>query len=251
MATDGIGRGRRDVDRGRDPDAARSPIQVPEQRADTINSFASSVSHEFKTPLASIRGSVELLRDHFEQMSSEEREGFLRNLDQDAERLDLLLRRLIDLARADVIQPEDASADVRSVLTRVAGRYSALNPVVTHGPGVTRVRMADETLESVLRNLLDNAVQHGGPGLAVALESGRFAEQVELRVADNGQGISPANLSRVFDRFFTTARETGGSGLGLSIVKALVSAHGGTIQVSSDGAGTVFRVRLPGAAKAE
>ncbi len=223
-----------------------------EQRADYIRTFAAHVSHEFKTPLAAIRGAVELLHDHIDTMTTIERERFLRNLDHDAARLDRLVRRLLELARADVMQPAlTDQAEVATVIERVAAAYqSEYLQVITAKP-IPRVvvPMAEEILESILSNLLDNARQHGGDRVTLAAScSAASAEGVAtllIEVSDNGPGISVGNRARVFDPFFTTARGQGGTGLGLAVVKSLLAAHGGAIQLAASNAGTRLQIHLP------
>lgn len=229
--------------------------QTLEERSDYINTFARGVSHEFKTPLASIRGTVELLRDHLEEMTDEERDRFLGNLEQDRSRLTRLVSRLTDLARADVIKPRQETCDVGPVIQELVERLrdDGLELTLDHDREVAKVRMARETLESVLTNLIDNARQHGGPGVVVQLSSrlvegeGDRRDMVEIKVCDNGPGVSQANRERIFDRFFTTARNRGGSGLGLSIVKSLVGVHRGEIEFDSEPGRTEFLISLPAA----
>jgi signal transduction histidine kinase len=98
-------------------------------------------------------------------------------------------------------------------------------------------------LESALTNLVENGLTHGGA--TVALRGWTEGGYTGWEVSDAGPGISAANLSRVFDRFFTTRRSEGGSGLGLSLVRAVVESHGGDVRVTSDAEGTVFCVSLP------
>ncbi len=230
--------------------AVTTMAQHLEQRADYIRTFAAHVSHEFKTPLAAIRGAVELLRDHFDTMTAAERERFLGNLDQDAARLERLVRRLLELARADVMQASATDrAEVAAVMRRLAARYQ--NPgfkvtVVEPWPSVS-VAMAEDVLESILSNLLDNARQHGGDAVSVTgAVVGSGADAVlRIEISDNGPGISAANAARVFEPFFTTARAQGGTGLGLAVVKALVMAHRGAIELLDSAAGTRLRIQLP------
>lgn len=222
-----------------------------EKRADYIRTFASNVSHEFKTPLASMRGTVELLSDHFGHMSAEERTRFFQILQKDTDRLERLVKRLLELARADVLRPGTESADVKQIIAGVANRYrkSGLEVSVELDPRVRTVRMAPETLESILSNLLDNARQHGGENTAVTLAAGASdrvgTKFVELTVTDNGKGISVTETAQIFNPFFTTAHATGGTGLGLAIVKALVTSHGGDVSVEPSETGARFLVRLP------
>ena len=223
-----------------------------EQRADYIRTFAAQVSHEFKTPLAAIRGTVELLRDHLDTMTVIERERFLSHLDQDAARLERLVRRLLELARADVMQASASDrAEVAAVVRRLAARYrdAGLAVSVDEPLPSASVAMAEDVLESILGNLLDNARQHGGDAVTVAVTcpapgAGTNAALL-IEISDNGPGISAANAARVFEPFFTTDRARGGTGLGLAVVKSLLTAHRGTIALGESMAGTRLRIHLP------
>ncbi len=224
--------------------------QALEERADYIDTFARAVSHEFKTPLASMRGAVELLRDHLDEMTHDERDRFLGNLEADTERLTRLVSRLTDLARADVVKPTQETSDTAHVVDDVVDRYrgDGFAVGVKHNDDILAVHMARETLESILTNLIDNARQHGGNDVSVRVETKLAVgdeKQVIFSVTDDGPGISEANRERVFDRFFTTARNQGGSGLGLNIVKTLVKAHSGTITLETKPGATTFRFTLP------
>jgi len=219
-----------------------------EQRADYIRAFASNVSHEFKTPLASMRGAVELLKDHFDEMNPSERDRFLDMLESDVDRLARLAKRLMELAKADVVSPGEEAADVRRILDEVVERHRANGLLVSVdlGTDVLLAAMSGETLDSVVSNLLDNAGQHGGPGVRVKVAARKLGPaSVEIMVSDKGRGISPADAEKIFAPFFTTARTSGGTGLGLSIVRSLLAAHGGSISVEPGEPGTIFRVAIP------
>jgi len=227
-------------------DALAHMARTLEERAEYIRGFASHVSHEFKTPLAAITGAIELMREH-PDMPEERRRRFLDNVAADTKRLERLVVRLLELARADVAgtaaQPSNASA----VLAAVAERYRALGLEVKleAPPDLGVAAIGEEALESILSNLLDNARQHAG-GAAVSIRARRISDtQASVVIADDGPGISPANAPRVFDAFFTTARDEGGTGLGLPIVRALLAAHGGTIGLLDAARGAAFEIRLP------
>lgn len=220
-----------------------------EARSAYIRDFAAHVSHEFKTPLTAIQGSVELLRDHGDGMSPEERVRFLDILSADAARLENLVRRLLELARADMVQVGAEHADLGVVTGAVAQRYldRGLAVQATGDPGIV-VEIAGDVLDSILSSLLDNVRQHGGDAASVRLwwqHSVEFPGCAELHVGDDGSGISTANRGKVFEPFFTTARARGSTGMGLAIIRTLLHAHRGEIELLDSPRGTHFRIRLP------
>lgn len=215
-------------------------------RTEYVRAFASHVSHAFKTPLTSIQGSVELLGDHLDEMSTEERDRFLQIIARDTERMARLVRRLLELARADVAPASGETTPLRPLVERMAARYRADGLSVSTQVAECTVALAAEALESALDNLLDNARRHAGPDAAVRLETGALSPDVELLVSDDGPGIPAARAAEVFEPFVTTARDEGGTGLGLAIVRALLSAHGGAVRLDPvPGAGARFRLSLP------
>ena len=119
---------------------------------------------------------------------------------------------------------------------------------VSGSPSRAAVDLAEELLESVISNLLDNVVLHCPSGVTVELATSFVGGFLELCVTDTGPGISEANQTKVFQPFFTTARKRGGSGLGLSIVLAIVKAHHGSVRLESSESGTKVRIVLPAAA---
>ncbi len=222
-----------------------------EKRGEYIRAFASNVSHEFKTPLTSIRGTAELLKDHFYEMSPEDRDRFLHILEQDADRLTRLVQRLLDLAKAEVAQPGTELTSVAEAFNRIAERFRGDDLSMTFDvvDGTPAIRMAPEVLESVLSNLVDNAKQHGGPRvnlrLTAKLVKHYAKDAVEIVVQDDGRGVSASDVDKIFKPFFTTGRESGSTGLGLSIIQALIIAHHGTIAFQESRAGARFRIILP------
>ena len=225
------------------------------ERAAYIESFARAASHELKTPLAAIRGAVELLTEHGDQMSPEERARFYSNMEADVRRSDRLVRRMLELARADVHAAASASTPLAPILESVASgaREQGMTVDVDVAAGLPPVRMESGVLETVLTTLLENARQHGGPGVSVLL-SARAADlagarAVEVLVADDGPGVDSKDADRVFDSFFTTARAAGGTGMGLPIARSLLAACGGRISLlEGSPAGARFRMLLPATA---
>jgi signal transduction histidine kinase len=218
-----------------------------EQRTDYIREFAAHVSHALKTPLTTIRGTVELLREHLSEMSDGQRNQFLANLDTEAGRMTLLVSRLLDLARADVMYAqEDESARPSDVLNRLVERYRETGMhLYLNIPADASVAIAEEALETILINLLDNALQHAGTEADVTVILRSEAGIAVMTIADNGPGIAPGNFDRIFEPFFSLTRNQGGTGLGLSIVRSLAIAYRGSVEAVPSDSGAVFKIELP------
>ena len=227
--------------------AIGSMARTLERRADYIGRFATAVSHEFKTPIAALRGALELLQDHAATMTAAERDAFLAQATADVQRLELLVRRLLDLARAEAPRARDAErADVATVAREAAAPHAAGGPAIAlDGPEGIAAAIAPEALSSILAILFENVRQHAGPGARCRVAWDAAGGMVRSVVGDDGRGISAANAARVFDRFFTTARESGGTGLGLAIARGLAEAAGGRIDLVPGGTGAHFAIVLP------
>jgi signal transduction histidine kinase len=209
-------------------------------RASSIEEFARNASHELKTPITAISGAVELLQDEAESMSPEQRRRFLANIAADAERMERLVTRLLHLARVQSEPEEVESVDVGATLSEVlAGYREAIELDVE--PDLPASLMVRDHLETAVRNLVDNAIRHGG-GKSIRVRARRRGPRVEIAVRDAGPGISPANREQIFERFFTTARGSGGTGLGLAIVRAVADARGGSVEFDSGPERTEFRL---------
>lgn len=210
------------------------------ERNDYINTFATHVSHELKSPLTSIQGAAELLLDGGDTLSEAERSRFLKNILEDTERASLLLTRLRALARADSVEI-GGTCRLAQVLEDIGARFEGVEIVC---PANCALPLSEENAKIVLENLIDNSVRHGAG--RVTFEVGGTEDGLTLLVSDNGEGISEGNREQIFDLFFTTRREEGGTGMGLGIVRALLKAHGGTIELASGSKGACFRIVLPG-----
>jgi len=222
------------------------------RRSRYLRDFAGAVSHEFKTPLAGINGAVELLQDHYAEMSEAERKRFLDNISADADRLSQLVTRLLDLARADMARPEAGVAvDLGPPVRRIAdAQRSADFAVDLKLPkALPKVAAPAATIETVLTALLENSRQAGARRAQVTASAADG--RVVLSVADNGPGVPPADRDRLFEPFFTSRRADGGSGLGLPIARSLLAASNGTLVLADQPTGARFDVTLPAAAIAE
>jgi signal transduction histidine kinase len=221
------------------------------------NDWLATVSHELKTPLSSIQ----LLTDSLLEEDDVDRAAYLRLISGETERLTRLIERLLMLTRHErgpaVLErrPIQAGELVASACAAMGERlhgpdceyHQHLEP---HLPPLHADR---DAMVVVLVNLLENAWKFTGPKKRIGLTVERDEDGVCFRVRDNGIGVSPRDMQRVFERFYQAdrrlSRERGGCGLGLSIVKQLVEAHGGRVAVESrPGDGSTFTVRLPAAA---
>jgi signal transduction histidine kinase len=213
------------------------------ERGDAVAGFAAHVSHELKSPLSAIRGSAELLRDDdlADPMAPDERRRFLDHLLADTERLGALLDRLREMSRAEA-EPTAGRAALRPALAAVAARFPGL-VLQAEGEGEADMRISADNLLALLTHLADNAVRHGARRLDVSARPEGAVLRIEVR--DDGAGITPGNRARVFDSFFTTRREDGGTGMGLAIVRALVGAHGGSVALIDTERGAGFALLVP------
>ena len=202
-------------------------------RTEYVSSFAAHVSHELKSPITSIRGSAELLRDA--DMSREDRQRFLDHIIADSDRLSALLERLRELARADL----DAAPGTTTLAEVLAG----LPMVELSGVVDVAISLGQEAAKAIFGQLIRNASEHGAS--VVMVEATTDGETLVVRVADNGSGISPGNRDRVFEPFFTTRRESGGTGMGLQIVRSMLVAHGGSIRLLPTERGAAFELTVP------
>ena len=218
--------------------------QALAERSDYIRRFAAHVSHEFKTPLTAMQGALELLQDHFESMPPEQRNKFMDNLLNDTQRLKQLVNRLLELARADALEPSKQSSSLPELFKRLLNRYQERGLVIVLPDSLTSqaLAIAPEALDSVLCNLLDNSLQHGANQVQVHTQL--LAKSLKLSLQDNGDGVSAANRDKIFTPFFTTKRNQGGTGLGLEIVVSLLRAYGGQIYLGDAPAGAEFVIEL-------
>ena len=228
------------------------------RRADRIRrDFVANVSHELRTPLTAIRGYVEALAD----ASPEEGRRFLEIVARHTLRMERLVRDLLRLARLDAGQEllDCVPCSIESLFAAVefdlAGTIEARRLRVEHriGPDAATVNGDPAKLQDALRNLLENATNYSPEGGCILLEAQRRGDRVIITVADEGPGIPPGDLSRIFERFYRVdkartrdGKDPGGTGLGLSIVRHLVELHGGRVSAANrPERGAVFTIDLP------
>ena len=220
--------------------------------------FVANVSHELKTPVASIKGFVETLLDGALDDHADARR-FLGIVSRQADRLASIIEDLLALSR---IEQSETSGTLPLERQPLAGLLVAATddcrPRATERsirvelacPPMLMVTVNGPLLEQAVINLVDNAIKYSEPGKTVWLSADADADGTAIRVRDEGCGIAAEHLPRLFERFYRVdkarSRNLGGTGLGLSIVKHIVQAHAGTIAVeSTPGVGTTFTIRLP------
>jgi two-component system sensor histidine kinase KdpD len=231
-------------------DRARMDAETSSMRA----ALFASVTHDLRTPLASITASVTNLLDAEARMTEDDRVDLLGTILQEARRLNRLVGNLLDLARirAGAVDSIKVPASINEV---IEGTVARLQPFL----GGTRIRlllrddvpdvpMDVDHIDQVITNVLENGARHSPPGSEITISSAVWREAVEVRISDHGEGIPADERDRVFQPFVRSDRlREGGAGLGLSIARALVEDHGGKIWIeAAPGGGTAVIFRLPG-----
>jgi PAS domain S-box-containing protein len=230
---------------------ARENSRGRKMSADGIE-VVSTVSHELRSPLTSVRGYTSLLLNRWDRLADDQKRSMLEQVHHDAGRVTRLVTELLDISRLETgrlalrRQLVDVPALVGDVLDNVRMMEPRLEAEVDFAPGFPSVYADPDKIQQVLTNLVENAAKYGSPeGMRVV--GAVNGEHVSVAVADKGDGIPEPDLHRVFTKFFRRAetRPTG-SGLGLWISRGLVEAHGGHLVVESEvGRGSTFRFTLP------
>ncbi|WP_407939889.1 ATP-binding protein [Micromonospora tarapacensis] len=228
--------------------------------------FVANVSHELKTPIGALQLLAEALLDATEPADdgrpdlSEDlvaARRFAERIQHESTRLGRLVQELLELTRLQGAEPQPAPEPVAvdwvisEVIdrTRTAAAARRIEVTVQAERGLT-VYGSDSQLATAVANLVENAVNYSGEDTAVRITARSAGEHVEIAVADQGIGIAPTDVDRIFERFYRAdqarSRATGGTGLGLAIVKHIASNHGGRVDVASTlGGGSTFTLRLP------
>jgi two-component system phosphate regulon sensor histidine kinase PhoR len=219
--------------------------------------FVANVSHELRTPLSIITGYLETLME--EGGDPETNVRFLKTMHKHAQRLNILIEDLLSLSQLESrkvslnFEPVELGECIQRVVERLDTRIGevAAKIKINIAESLPRVEADAFRIEQVVYNLIDNALRHGGKlGVNVIVEAHSNGREVVVAVHDDGPGVPLGDQPHLFERFYRVhkdrSRDAGGSGLGLSIVKHTVQAHGGTVALkSSPGAGATFTVSLP------
>ena len=229
----------------------RARERIERSRANLV----STVAHELRSPLTSVKGFTATLLAKWERFNDEQKQVMLQTVNADADRVTRLISELLDVSRIDAGRLEmrrqvvDLPAAVRKA---VAGHVASGEPesrFVVHEDGELPEMWVDpDKFEQVIANLVENALRHGSGTVTIGIGPVDVEGEAGARVtvADEGEGIPEAVVSRVFNRFWLGGDRKAGTGLGLYIVKGLVEAHGGKVEVvRADSGGAEFRFVLP------
>jgi two-component system, OmpR family, sensor histidine kinase KdpD len=234
------------------------------QRTDALRAaLLSSVSHDLRTPLTSIKAAAGSLLQEDVEWDEEEKRGFARAIEREADRLNRLVGNLLDMTRIEegALKPEKEEYSLVALMYDVLGRLKPLmegRVVHTQLPpdDLLLVDLDYLEIDQVLTNLLENAVRYTPAGSPIEMSAQREGEQVKISVADRGPGIPASDLERVFDKFYRVQKGQHpvgypmGTGLGLAVCKGLVEAHGGRIWAElREGGGLIVFVTLPAASE--
>jgi len=235
-------------------DMAQARVLAETERLRTA--LLSSVSHDLRTPLASILGAVTSLGRYRGVYDEATQAELLETIREEAERLDRFVANLLSMTRLEsgALTPNMEWVDLQdligSAIARLTPSLAGHRVLVRVEPGLPLLRLDFVLMEQVLVNLLENAMKHTPPGKTIQLGVLRRDEQLVVEVADEGEGIPPGDLDHIFEKFYRAQgsdRQRSGTGLGLSICRGIVEAHGGSITASlpDRGPGVVFRIGLP------
>ena len=230
-------------------------VRRPRRGADfeaTGSEVVSTVSHELRSPLTSVKGYTSLLLNRWERLTDDQKRMMLAQVHQDADRVTRLITELLDISRLETgrlvlrRQRVDVPELVDQVVEKLALTHGELECKRSFPRRFPLVYADPDKLEQVLTNLVENAAKYASPR-GMRVEGEILDDAVAIRVSDCGEGIPSQDLSRVFTKFFR--RDMGkpsGTGLGLWISRGLVEAHGGRLSATSElGIGSVFRFTLP------
>jgi signal transduction histidine kinase len=212
--------------------------------------FIATASHELRTPVFSLGGFIELLED--EDLDEETRARFMEQVRDQVERLRKLSVDLLDLSRLESgsLQLRPEQVDLGELTRSVSGEFE---PALAAHDSHLELRLAARTIEAqcdpvrvaqIMRILIDNALTHNAPGRRIVVTATRSDGHVRLAVRDDGEGIEPTALPRIFEPFFT-GDDVQGSGLGLAIASELAERMAGRLSVNSDSGQTTFTLEIP------
>ncbi|HZE11573.1 MAG TPA: ATP-binding protein [Burkholderiales bacterium] len=242
-------------DRKRAETELLAAVQREKELSEMKSKFVSTASHEFRTPLATMLSSAELLEHYSESLGQDEKRNLLQTIQSSAKRMSEMIDDVLTLGRAEsgVLKLNLGPTNLRELCSRVVSEFriaQGKQHVITLDDRFDRLEamMDERLLRHILNNLLSNAVKYSPPGSEVTFSLERREEKAAIEIQDRGIGIPPEDQPRMFESFHraSNVENRPGTGLGLAIVKKAVELHGGEITLKSAvGSGTRFTVTLP------
>jgi two-component system sensor histidine kinase KdpD len=232
--------------------AERAHVLVESERTRSL--LLSSVSHDLRTPLSVITGATSSLLADGASLPARVGRELVETIAEEAQRLNRLVGNLLDMTRLESgampVRPDWHSLEeiVGSALGRLESRLPGRKVEVKLPPSLPLVRLDDVLVEQVIFNLVENALKYTPPDSPIEIVAAHDGQRLVVSVADRGPGLPPGQEDSVFQKFYRGRREgdPSGVGLGLSICRGIVEAHGGTITAGNrEGGGAVFRIELP------
>lgn len=214
--------------------------------------FISNVSHEFKTPVASIQGFVEMLKN--KELPEEKREAYMDIIIEETERLSKLSSNMLKISRLDnqnipnKITEFSLDEQIRKIILLLEDKWGKKNLELNIDLDKVKFKGDEDLIEQIWINIIENAIKFSEPGGEITVQLKNFNDKVVIKIADTGIGISEESKKRVFERFYQgeNAHSKVGNGLGLAIVKRIVEICKGEIDIESNvGVGTTFFISLP------
>jgi two-component system, OmpR family, sensor histidine kinase KdpD len=228
-----------------------------EEKANTVklyNTLLNSLSHELRTPIATIIGATDNLQSNNSRLTRENKSELINQISKAAFRLNEQVENLLNMSRLEsgFIQPNKDWVDIEELVYDVVKKIEENNMAqkihINVNPAIPLFRLDKGMLEQVLYNLLKNACLYTKPGSAINIAAMGYEDLLEIIVEDNGQGFPEDEIKKVFDKFYRLKHtKAGGTGLGLSIARGFTEAQGGSIQLeNSSTGGARFTIHIPG-----
>jgi two-component system, OmpR family, sensor histidine kinase KdpD len=241
-----------------DMDRARLASETERLRG----ALLTSISHDLRTPLASILGSASSLSSYRKSLDDAAQQELIGTIQEEAERLNRFIANLLDMTRLEsgAIEIQNSTTDVADVIGSALRRASTVlsqhKIELELGSDLPPAKADPVLFEQVLFNLLDNAAKYTAPGTKVHIEAHAQENALTLSIVDEGEGIPPSDLEKIFDKFYrvlASDRKRAGTGLGLAICRGFIEAMGGTQRAGNrtDRRGAIFTIIIPAAAKSE
>jgi len=231
-------------------------VRVAAETERLRSALLTSISHDLRTPLASILGSATSLKNYRHTISEADQNELIGTIQEEAERLSRFISNLLDMTRLEsgALKPQAEFCDIGDIVgsaLRRAGKFLDRHRVVVNlGEALPMLSLDPVLFEQVLFNLLDNAAKYAPAGTEIRVSAQQENGVVQVQVSDEGEGIRPGDLERIFDKFYRVHAEDRrrvGTGLGLAICRGFVEAMGGIIVADnrSDRSGAVFTISFP------